>query len=314
MNTKQIKESVLYLKTPEDLKFLAESLGKHAISYSQLTTYLNCPFAWKLDYVDKIRLNIPSIHMTFGTAMHRVLQELLIVMYNQSAKAAEKLDYKKMLHNYLLETYNKDYTKYGKHFSNAIEIKEFYQDGVEILEDFIKKRSKYFSLRGVELLGVEIPMIIETDSNQNVLLNGFLDIVLYDKEEKQIKIIDIKTSTKGWSKWQKADTTKTAQLLLYKKYFSKQYNIPIDDVKIEYFIVKRKLYENVDFPQRRVQLFEPANGKVSINKSEKDLTSFVSTCFNSDGTFNKNATYRKALSDKCKFCNYKGTDHCPESK
>ena len=40
----------------------------------------------------------------------------------------------------------------------------------------------------------------------------------------------------------------------------------IDKIDIEYFIVKRKLYEKVDFPQRRIQTFIPANGTPSINK------------------------------------------------
>ena len=31
----------------------------------------------------------------------------------------------------------------------------------------------------------------------------------------------------------------------------------MDKIEVEYFIVKRKLYENLDFPQKRVQKFVP---------------------------------------------------------
>ena len=48
---------------------------------------------------------------------------------------------------------------------------------------------------------------------------------------------------------------KSNQLLLYKQFYSKQFNFPIDKIDVEFFIVKRKLYENMDFPQRRIQTF-----------------------------------------------------------
>jgi hypothetical protein len=37
------------------------------------------------------------------------------------------------------------------------------------------------------------------------------------------------------------DELKQFQLILYKKYFAQQFNIPIDDIDIEFFIVKRKV-------------------------------------------------------------------------
>ena len=51
------------------------------------------------------------------------------------------------------------------------------------------------------------------------------------------------------------DKNKTDQLLLYKSFYSKQHDVPLDRIDVEYFIVKRKLYEGMDFPQRRVQTF-----------------------------------------------------------
>ena len=55
----------------------------------------------------------------------------------------------------------------------------------------------------------------------------------------------------------KPDKNKTDQLLLYKSFYSKQHDVPLDRIDVEYFIVKRKLYEGLDFPQRRVQTFVP---------------------------------------------------------
>ena len=45
---------------------------------------------------------------------------------------------------------------------------------------------------------------------------GYIDVLIYDTVREKYKIIDIKTSTRGWNKWQKRDENKTQQLLLYK--------------------------------------------------------------------------------------------------
>ena len=124
-----------------------------------------------------------------------------------------------------------------------------------------------------------------------------------------IKIYDIKTSTKGWNKWMKADENKTQQLLLYKQFYSKQYNHPIERIEVEYFIVKRKLWEKAMFPQKRVQKFVPASGKPSMNKVNGRLLKFVNEAFTEDGE--KKDDMKATPSKKaCKWCEFKGTEHC----
>ena len=39
------------------------------ISYTQLSLWSECPHKWKLMYIDKMK-QPPSIHLSFGTAMH----------------------------------------------------------------------------------------------------------------------------------------------------------------------------------------------------------------------------------------------------
>ena len=43
-----------------------------------------------------------------------------------------------------------------------------------------------------------------------------------DEISGKIKIIDIKTSSRAWNKYQKANEVKNDQLLLYKEYYSKK--------------------------------------------------------------------------------------------
>ena len=86
-----------------------------------------------------------------------------------------------------------------------------------------------------------------------------------------IKIIDIKTSTRGWKDKEKSDEVKNMQLILYKKFFAEQHNFPVDNINIEYFIVKRKVYEDGEYPEKRIQTHTPTSGKVKINKATKAL-------------------------------------------
>ena len=121
-----------------------------------------------------------------------------------------------------------------------------------------------------------------------------------------LKIIDLKTSTRGWNKYQKKDKFKTAQLLLYKKFYSKKTGHPIDKIDVEYVILKRKLWENTDFPQKRIQKFSPANGKPSINRVSKQLDEFINGAFGGDPL---SATPSKSA---CRYCEFNQTEHCTE--
>ena len=307
MNKKLLEENIVKFKTPEDLKLVAKLLGKNTVSYSQFSLYSNCPHSWKLEYIDKVKLREPNMYLVFGTSIHEVMQTYLTQMYDVTAKSANEMNLNSLLMDTLKKEYKSAVEQSNKHFSTQYEIAEFYKDGVEILDYLKKHRSAYFSRKECGLVGIEVPIIVETDENENVLLNGFIDVVLY--EQNKYRFLDIKTSTRGWNKYQKADQTKIAQLILYKKYFGKQYHIPAEDIDVEYFIVKRKLYEGLEYPQKRIQIFSPASGKVSINRIEKNFKEFIKNSFNPDGSYNTSATYTKNKT-ACRFCPFKGTDFC----
>jgi hypothetical protein len=196
----------------------------------------------------------------------------------------------------------------GEVFCEQGDMEEFYNHGLLILDWFKKKRGMYFSKKGYELVGIEVP--INYDLPNKIKFIGYIDIIIYDSVRDRYKIIDIKTSTMGWNKYMKADKNKTDQLLLYKQFYGAENNISTDKIDVEYFIVKRKLYEKVDFPQRRVQTFQPASGKPSINKLMNNLNQFLDESF-IDGEYNVEHTYIKQPSKKnCRFCEFNQTEHC----
>ncbi len=279
------------------------------ISYSQYSQWAVCPHKWKLNYIDELRTFKGNIHTLFGSAMHDVLQTYLTVMYNDTIKTADALPLASML-LHRMKTYYKEIVEdlHGEEVSSQEEMQEFYEHGLAIIEWFVKKRGMYFSKKGYELVGIEVP--IEYDLPNKIKFVGYIDVLMYDTVRERYKIIDIKTSTMGWNKWAKADKTKTDQLLLYKQFYGKQNDIPLDKIDVEYFIVKRKLYDKVDWPQRRVQTFTPANGTPSINKVTNNIQSFIDECF-IDGKYNKEHIYRKEASKKnCRFCEFNQTEYC----
>ena len=279
------------------------------ISYSQLSMFSECPLRWKLNYIDDLSISEPSIHLLFGTAMHEVIQTYLEVMYYDSVKNANKLNLEQRLHDKMMEIFKRDKEFYQKDPCTLEELREFFQDGVDILDFFKKKRGEYFSKRGYKLIGCEVP--IDVELKKNIKMVGYLDIVILDEITNTLKIYDIKTSTQGWNKWMKMDKNKTQQLLLYKEFYSRQYNHPVKDIDIEYFIVKRKLWENADFPQKRVQLFVPASGTPSMNKMKRSLENFVLNAFTEEGEY-KDDMIATPSKKACKWCEFRKTEYCSE--
>ena len=277
------------------------------ISYSQLSMFTQCPKKWSLQYRDGHKISEQSIHMTFGTALHEVLQHYLDVMYETSGAEADRIDIEELFEDTLRKCYADDYKKNkDQHFSSPKELREFFDDGKEILKFFKKQRGAYFNKKGWHLVGCEVPIVMAPNLRLNrVKYMGYLDVVMYHEPTNSFKIIDIKTSTKGWNKWTKKDESKQFQLILYKYFFSKQYNIPLENIDIEFFIVRRKVYVDGDYPQKRIQQFVPASGKVKLNKATANLNEFISKAFNLDGSYKDTIFGANPSKWNCTFCPYK---------
>ena len=295
---------------PEPINFAFQK----NISYSQMSIFQGCPHRWKLQYKDKIKKFTSSIHTVFGTAVHEAMQHYLDVAYEKSFAAADReINMQEYFQEKFIGEYQTQYKKNNNsHFSDAAEMREFFEDGVAILEWFKKKRSRYFNKKGTYLVGCEVPIVIAPNKMyNNVLYMGYLDIVTYNENSDTFKIIDIKTSTKGWNKFAKKDESKQFQLLLYKQFFSEQYNIPLDKIDIEFFILKRKVLswddDNIMSPHQayRVQTFTPPSGKIKLNRAINAINDFIKECFNSSGNIKEKEYIKSPSKWNCTFCPFK---------
>jgi hypothetical protein len=285
--------------------------------------YKQCPHKWYLQYVKKLRDDKPNMHFVFGTAMHEAIQHYLQTMYDTSASKADNIDIRKYFKERMTDEYNK-YKKKNKdrHFSTPEQMNEFFQDGIAILEWFKKHkrgRKAFFSPRQSELVGIEIPLILQPIKERpNIKYMGYVDLVVKDKNSGEYTIYDIKTSTKGWSKWEKGDTTKSQQLLLYKNYYSELFKVPKDKINIEFFIVKRKVLdfddEKLQSPHQayRVQSFKPTDNPKRLKDANEQFTSFIRECYTSEGQ-PIDKEFPKCPTKLCDWCEFgKNRELCGE--
>ncbi len=279
------------------------------ISFSQYLNYVECPQKWKLKFVDGHKKLDQSIHLIFGTAIHNTIQYYLQTMYDKSGAEADRIDIEKYFELQLKDEYLKSYERSKIHFSSKDEMNEFYQDGLNILHYLKKNRNKLYTKKGWYLVGVEIPLIKPLDDDNILIFNGYIDIVLYHEATDTIYIQDYKTSGKGWSEYdKKADKIK--QLLFYKEYFSSIYNVPKDKIKVSYVILKRKLLENCDYPQKQIVEFEPAHGVYKIKDAINSMSEFINNCYNKDGSFIDKNHIPNSNKNSCRFCEFSKNNLC----
>ena len=275
------------------------------VSFSQYSTYTTCPQQYKLRYIDKLGESSANIHTIFGTAMHETIQHFLSVMYGVSKKQAEEIDVDKLLLEHMRTEFIKENEKLTEgSICTQLEMEEFYGDGRRILAWFKKHLTKFYNKTGFELVGIEIPLNAEI--KPGVHLIGFIDIVLRDTSTGEIIIIDLKTSTRGWNQYQKKDKIKNAQIILYKKYYSDLFNVPLNMIQVEYQILRRKMPEEAPYPVPYISKHIPSHGKPSVKKVHDSFMEFVDNVFDEGGSikdiqFPKNPGQAKK---NCKWCEF----------
>lgn len=278
------------------------------VSYSQYSMWANCPQKYKLHYIDGHGKFTSNIHTVFGSSVHDTIQHFLDVMYNVSKKQALTIDLDKLLYKQLIENFTSAKQKEGIEPCTKEELQEFYEQGVAILEWFKKKITKLYSKRGYELVAIEFP--INYKIREGLSFIGFIDVLLKDLATQELVIIDLKTSTRGWSKYQKSDRTKTAQLVLYKKFYSEKYDVPLDKIRVEYQIMRRKLWES-EYPIPRISKFVPPSGTPTINNTMKEFNNFIDSVFDENNEYKTDKEYECVKAKHCDWCEFRERKICP---
>jgi hypothetical protein len=244
-----------------------------------------------------------NIYTCFGTAMHETMQEWLTVMYHDTVKTANDIDLNKLLYANMAKAYRQGRAQMkGEHFSSSDELTQFWLDGKHILEFLKKKRAGYFSTKTMMLAGVET--LLYQDIKPGVKFKGLVDLVFYHPSVDEWTIMDIKTSTSGWREHQKKNPNLTAQVVLYKEFFSRQFNIPKEKINVEFFIVKRRVPAEADFAsmQRRVQEFRPNAGPRKTKQVLTSMNKFIEDVLDENGKYVDKEYKCNSAFGKCNEC------------
>ena len=273
---------------------------KKNVSFSQFSWYLKCPHHFFLDRVKNLKEFTDTINTCFGTAVHEAIQLYIKTLYTEGFEKADSLEVFKLFKEYFERELSDKKIKYTDEDYTG-----FIFDGEDIIKEFLNTstRIENFPNNKYEFLGVETEIDMPIKNNVNFM--AYIDLVLKDKKTGDIKIIDFKTSTNGWNKYTKDDYTKLSQLLLYKAFYSRKFNIPLNKIDVEFFILKRKLYENSNFPQSRIQTFIPLHNDKVIVATINTFIEFLDTCFTPDGQYIQDVShYPKQPGERKKHCKY----------
>jgi hypothetical protein len=280
---------------------------RKTVSFSQFSNWYNCRHRWYLDHVKGLRKFEDNINTCFGTAIHEAVQLFIETLYTKSAKEACEHDL-----NTIFKTAFDREIKDTNITVDEEQYKEFIADGDLIIEAFtnMTNRMKHFPSNKYEFVAVEDEIIMPI--KHEVQFMGYIDVVLKERTTGRYKIIDIKTSGQGWNHYQKDDESKISQILLYKAFFSKKYKVEIDKIDVEFFILRRKLWEGYTFPQSRIQTFSPKNNQPAVARALNMFAQFVTECFTPQGQYVEDAkVYLKnpgKAKKNCKYCPHKGVD------
>lgn len=171
-------------------------------SHSKISTFEQCPFKYKLRYIDKI---IPAIEKTIeshlGSVVHSTLEWIYktIIQDNKTPNIEEIITYYSI--------------KWQDEFSNEILIvkkelneKDYFQKGVEFLTNYYQK---YYPFKDGT---IECEKKINIQLDENTKIQGFIDRLVHNTETGEYEIHDYKTSNSLPTK-EKIETDR--QLALY---------------------------------------------------------------------------------------------------
>lgn len=273
-----------------------------------------CLYRWKLRRIDNINLFKPNIYTLFGSAVHKTCQDWIRVIYNKTKREAMQMDLVDIFKKKLMTIYKKEKSQYQEDFVTMNEIKEAVLDARKIFPDFKKKWFEYFGVRGWKLEGIEkIISVNLRDGVSNLKFFGKVDVVIYSCQDDKYYIIDLKTSFNGWNKEQARK--KRDQLLYYKKFYAKQYKIPLNKIVPMFIILRRKVFgeKDMDFKVSRVSKKVPPS-KRALKSSIKTLNENIDRVFeekNNQIVVKKDIDFKVNPSpENCKWCPYKDTKYC----
>ena len=267
---------------------------KEHVSFSEIKCWKECSYRHKLMHVDKIDVFEPSPFLDFGTAVHEGCESLL---------ETKTIDREKILKD-VTDAWEKHgfgepewYEKMPGWYKHA-PVEEWCEWATNMWNDVPGFLDETFP--GWETVKAE-EQLYEEIEDSDVKFKGFIDAVIKTPKKRGegdlYWILDWKTSQSyGWRRDKKQDILMTAQLILYKHFWSRKHNIPLKDIRCGFILLKRG-----GKPGKMCELVTVSAGPKSIERALKIMRSMIKMVKKKFNLKNRNS---------CTYCPYKDTVHC----
>jgi len=255
---------------------------KH-ISYSAVKESVNCPFRFKLLYVDRVRPSIGNEFTTFGNAIHSVLEEKVV---DDSAKE----DWNSYFEEKFIEHLQKAKKNGAKSFDPKL-VTPMRQQGKDILPEVIPALKEYFGDYDV----VDTETQLYEDYKDDISFKGFIDLVIRTEDGK-VHVIDHKTCTFGWPGRKKGDKMVVYQAVLYKYFLAQRLDLDMKDIECYYVLLKRTAKKG-----KKVEIFKVTSGPKRTENALEVVDQTIS--YVKQNKYLKNKTF-------CSKCDFFNTKHC----
>ena len=229
---------------------MSEKNGQKHISYTEFSKWQLCPYLHDKIYVKKFREE-PSLYMSFGSTIHKILEEQVqIDINNKESKISEEKFLK----------YFEEYLKKDKVIVNHKNDK-LYNDMLDQGAGLIKENAyeyikALFPEEKIAIFSTE-EELMEDIEGTDYKFKGFIDLVLKLGDDKYV-ILDWKTCSWGWDARKKNDKLLTYQLSLYKYFFAKKHDIPPENIETYFGLLKRTAKKN------RIEIFRVTSGNKKL--------------------------------------------------
>ena len=232
-------------------------------SNSSLNCFLTCPHKYKLLYIDGIKPDTVSPHLTFGTMAHEVLYNAGIRRDEASDGVIQDGDYSPVIPSEVLYPELKDYfgiPNWEQYFKPVI--KQIAEYEKEVRSDMAF--SKVY--RELKLQMTPEQFYINCGLRINQPLVGVIDFLVLDEWCENAIILDYKFSSERKTQ---SDFDMNSQLYIYALLVSKEYGVPLRNIKVGYIDIPKK---PIDKP------IVLKNGTLSRSKSQNIPAEMYKKC------------------------------------
>ena len=212
-------------KSPEYIELRNKKF--RLFSFSELSTYEECPKKYNYQYVQKIK-TINNVYSYLGTLVHDHIEKF----YEKGFKSNED-----MVMNYLKEYDTSPFLFRGETYGcEGKECTNYRKATVDYLKNLKPLNIKFDQEK---LVYLPLTLITEDEFFTNFAFHGYVDLIIYHKNS--ISIIDYKTST-----WYTGEDKKkkSYQLILYALALEKVYGFSINKIAwdfVKYADIKYKV-------------------------------------------------------------------------